>query len=286
MDVALGVILAISAAFTWALASVLSKVSMRDINPLSLNVVRLFLSSAFYIPLVLYLGLPALTPERWAILILSGLIGFTVADWFFLEGMQLMGVSRAAILVTFHPILTMFFAHYTLGRPLTAGLLAGALSITLAVILTATESDPHGRVNWKGVAYVFLAQLMWTFAVIATDWLVAGESALSVIGLRIGFGALGGLFFIPSIKSDVKKLDKRGWGLIGLITLSGTILGHYFFTLALKFAGSSIATPVTESSPIMASILAVIFLKERLTRRLLYAMILTTLGILMIGIWD
>ena len=285
MNVALGVILALSAAFSWALASVLSKVSMREINPLSLNVVRLFLSSAFYIPFVLYLGLPALTPERWAILILSGFIGFTVADWFFLEGMQIMGVSRAAILVTFHPILTMFVAHYTLGRPLTAGLLAGAFSITLAVILTATESDPSGRVNWKGVAYVFLAQLMWTFAVIVTDWLVTGESAFSIIGLRIGFGALGGLIFLPSIKDDLKKLDKKGWGLIGLITLFGTILGHYFFTLALKFAGSSIATPVTESSPIMASILAVIFLKEPLTRRLLYAMILTTLGILMIGIW-
>ena len=285
MNIALGVVLAVAAAFVWALASVLSKVSMRNINPITLNVIRLLLSAAFYIPLVLYLGVPNLPTDRWAILIVSGIVGFTLADWFFLEGMQLMGVSRAAILVTFHPILTMFTAHYVLGRPLTTGLLGGAVAISIAVILTATESDPSGEVNWKGIAYVFLAQLMWTFAVIVTDWLVAGESVFSITGLRIGFGALGALAFVPSIRKDIKKLDKKGWGLIGAITILGTILGQYFFTMALKLAGSSVATPVTESSPIMASILAVVFLKERLTRRLVYAMILTTLGIVMIGLF-
>ncbi|WP_457751144.1 DMT family transporter [Thermococcus sp.] len=285
MNIALGVVLAVAAAFVWALASVLSKMSMRDIKPITLNVIRLLLSAAFYIPLVLYLGVPNLATDRWAVLIVSGVIGFTLADWFFLEGMQLMGVSRAAILVTFHPILTMFTAHYVLGRPLTTGLLGGAVAISIAVILTATESYPSGEVNWKGIAYVFLAQLMWTFAVIVTDWLVAGESVFSITGLRIGFGALGALAFVPSIRKDIKKLNKKGWGLIGAITILGTILGQYFFTMALKMAGSSVATPVTESSPIIASILAVVFLKERLTRRLVYAMILTTLGILMIGLF-
>ncbi len=285
MDVILGVILAFSAALVWAIASVLSKVSMKKVNPLSLNVARLFLSSAFYVPLVFYLGLPTITPERWAVLIISGIIGFTVADWFFLEGMQLMGVSRAAILVTFHPVLTMFTAHYLLERPLTPGLAGGAFAIILAVILITTESGPGRMGSWKGVAYVFFAQLMWTFAVIVTDWLVAGESAFSIIGLRIGFGALAGLAFLPKIKDDFKKLDRRGWGLVGLITLFGTILGQYFFTLALKVAGSSVATPVTESSSIMASLFAVVFLKERLTGRLIYAIVLTTLGIMVIGIW-
>ncbi|QDA31995.1 DMT family transporter [Thermococcus indicus] len=285
MSVILGVILALSAAFVWALASVLSKVSMRGISPLTLNVVRLFMGSAFYIPLVLYLGPPKLSGFEWVILVISGVVGFTLADWFFLEGMNILGVSRAAILVTFHPILTMFVAHYTLGRPLTAGLLAGAFAITVAVVITASEGRSTGGVSWKGVVYVFLAQLLWTFAVIVTDWLVEGSSAFSIIGLRIGFGALAGLLFLPRIGEDVKKLNLRGWGLVFVITLFGTILGQYFFALALKFAGSSIATPVTESTPIMASLMAVAFLKEPLTKKLAYAMALTTIGILVIGLW-
>jgi len=285
MSLTLGVILALLAAFVWALASVLSKVSMRAISPLSLNVVRLFLSSAFYLPLVLYLGLPSLTAGEWVVLFLSGVVGFTLADWFFLEGMNLLGVSRSAILVTFHPILTMLVAHYALGRPLTAGLLGGAVAVSLAVVLTASEEGARRETNWRGVVYVFIAQIMWTFAVITTDWLVSGESAFSIIGLRIAFGALGALIFVGKVRDDVKALDIKGWGLVGLITLFGTVLGHYFFTLSLKFAGSSITTPVTESSPIIASILAVAFLDEPLTKRLLYAMMLTAIGIVMIGVF-
>ncbi|NJE60392.1 DMT family transporter [Thermococcus sp. 21S7] len=281
----LGVILALSAAFVWALASVLSKVSMRDINPLSLNVVRLILSALFYIPLVLYLGVPRFSVVQWAILVVSGVLGFTLADWFFLEGMNHLGVSRAAILVTAHPIITMFIAHYTLGRPLTGGLLLGALFIVAAVVATASEGSRGGGIDWRGLAYVFSAQLLWTFAVIVTDWLVSGGSASAVIGLRISSGALASFAFVPKIRNDVRRLSTRGWGLVFVITLLGTILGQYFFALALKFAGSSIATPVTESSPIMASIMAVIFLKERFTGRLALALVLTALGVLMIGLY-
>ncbi|NJE09415.1 DMT family transporter [Thermococcus sp. MAR1] len=286
MNVTLGVILAISAAFVWALASVLSKVSMRDIDPISLNVLRLILSALFYVPLVIYIGFPHLSPLQWAILIVSGIVGFTLADWFFLEGMNLLGVSRAAILVTFHPILTMFVAHYTLDRPLTFGLLAGAFFIVLAVVVIASEGGSDGETSWRGLAYVFSAQLLWTFAVIVTDWLVKGESAFAVIGLRIGFGALASLVFLPRIQGDVEKLGARGWGLVFVITLLGTILGQYFFALALKLAGSSIATPVTESSPIMASVIAVLFLKERFTEKLGVALVLTSLGILMIALFS
>ncbi|MEO2152219.1 MAG: DMT family transporter [Thermococcus sp.] len=285
MNVTLGVILALSAAFVWALASVLSKVSMREVNPLSLNVIRLLLSALFYVPLVLYIGVPGFSALQWTILVVSGVLGFTLADWFFLEGMNLLGVSRAAILVTAHPIITMFVAHYTLGRPLTLGLLLGALFIVVAVLVIASEGSRGGGINWKGLAYVFSAQLLWTFAVIVTDWLVVGESAFAVIGLRIGFGALASLAFLPRIGDDVRKLNARGWGLVFIITLLGTILGQYFFALALKFAGSSIATPVTESSPIMASIMAVLFLKERFTGRLALALVLTTLGVLLIGLY-
>lgn len=53
-----------------------------------------------------------------------------------------------------------------------------------------------------------------------------------------------------------------------VITLLGTIFGQCFFALALKLAGSDIVTPVTESSPVMASVMVVLFLKGRFTKKL------------------
>ncbi|MDK2915150.1 MAG: drug/metabolite transporter, family [Thermococcaceae archaeon] len=282
MNVALGAFLAFSAAFVWALTSVVSKVIMRLISPLSLNVIRLIISAALYLVIIAFTGFPSLNHQEWFILFISGVIGFTVGDWVFLEGIHRLGVSKSAILVTLHPILTMFLAHYLLNRTLNVFIILGALSIVSAVLIVASESDGK-KTDWKGIGFVLAADTCWTAAVLMMDWLMSSGSAFSIIGLRIGFGALASVVFMRTVLEDVKSLDARGWGLVFSITFLGTVLGQYFFALAVKVAGSSVATPVTESSPIMASLMAVAFLKEPFTKRLLYALALTSAGIILIA---
>ncbi|AMM54455.1 DMT family transporter [Pyrococcus kukulkanii] len=285
MDLILGVGLALGAAFVWALTSVLSKISMAKINPVSLNTLRLFISSAFYIPLIIFLRLiPNKGWEWWAIVIVSGIIGFTIADWLFLEGMNIIGVSRASILVTPHPILTMVLAHYLLGRPLNASIAAGAVMIVIAVLILVSEAMDNKEMSWKGIAFVVTAEVLWTVAVLITDWLVHGESAVLITGLRISSGALGALVFASTLREDIRIMNAKDWGLVVVITVLGTILGQYFFIKSISLVSSSIATPVTESSPVMAALMAVAFLKEKFTKRLAVSLVLTTLGITLIGL--
>ncbi|MFA4668560.1 DMT family transporter [Pyrococcus kukulkanii] len=285
MDLILGVGLALGAAFVWALTSVLSKISMAKINPVSLNTLRLLISSAFYIPLIIFLRLiPNKGWEWWAIVIVSGIIGFTIADWLFLEGMNIIGVSRASILVTPHPILTMVLAHYLLGRPLNASIAAGAVMIVIAVLILVSEAMDNKEMSWKGIAFVVTAEVLWTVAVLITDWLVHGESAVLITGLRISSGALGALVFASTLREDIKRMNAKDWGLVVVITVLGTILGQYFFIKSISLVSSSIATPVTESSPVMAALMAVAFLKEKFTKRLAVSLVLTTLGITLIGL--
>ncbi|MFA4718861.1 DMT family transporter [Pyrococcus kukulkanii] len=285
MDLILGVGLALGAAFVWALTSVLSKISMAKINPVSLNTLRLFISSAFYIPLIIFLRLISNKGwEWWAIVIVSGIIGFTIADWLFLEGMNIIGVSRASILVTPHPILTMVLAHYLLGRPLNASIAAGAVMIVIAVLILVSEAMDNKEMSWKGIAFVVTAEVLWTVAVLITDWLVHGESAVLITGLRISSGALGALVFASTLREDIKRMNAKDWGLVVVITVLGTILGQYFFIKSISLVSSSIATPVTESSPVMAALMAVAFLKEKFTKRLAVSLVLTTLGITLIGL--
>ncbi|MFA4641075.1 DMT family transporter [Pyrococcus kukulkanii] len=285
MSLILGVGLALGAAFVWALASVLSKISMAKINPVSLNTLRLFISSPFYIPLIIFLGLiPTKGWEWWAIVIISGIIGFTIADWLFLEGMNIIGVSRAGILVTPHPILTMVLANYLLDRPLNASIVTGAVMIVIAVLILVSEAMDNKEMSWKGIAFVVTAEVLWTVAVLITDWLVHGEPAVLITGLRISSGALGTLVFASTLREDIKRMNTKDWALVVVITVLGTILGQYFFIKSISLVSSSIATPVTESSPVMAALMAVAFLKERFTKRLAVSLILTSLGIVLIGL--
>ncbi|AEC51253.1 hypothetical protein PNA2_0335 [Pyrococcus sp. NA2] len=280
----LGVILALGAAFTWALSSVLSKISMRRISPFTLNFLRLAIASAFYLPLILALGL---LPQKefywWVIVVFSGIIGFMVGDWLFLEGVKILGVSRANLLVTPHPILTMFLAHYFLGRPLNFPIFLGAGLIVFGVIILISEGRELGDISLKGVLLVISAELLWTVAIVITDWLVSSESPILITGLRISSGALGAVPFIPRIVREMKGLTFKDLLLVFVISILGTILGQYFFVKSISMVSSSVATPVTESTPILASLMAILFLRERFTKRLALSMVLAMLGILAIS---
>jgi len=83
--------------------SVFSKILMKTITPFAINIIRLIIGGVFYFVALLYLGFPSFSREVWAILILSGILGFTVADWMFLEGINYLGVSRASLLLTSSP---------------------------------------------------------------------------------------------------------------------------------------------------------------------------------------
>ncbi|WP_148883421.1 DMT family transporter [Thermococcus aciditolerans] len=282
MGVILGVVFALSAALLWAVGSLLARVSMRGISSLSLNVLRLFMGAALYLVVLAIYGLPPLGTRGFLVLVASALIGFTLGDWLFFESIKILGVSRAALLVTPYPILTMLLAHLFLGRPLTLQIGAGAFLIILAVTILMGESS-EGRLDPRGVLFSAGAQVLWAAAVVMTDWLVTGNNPLVIAGLRIGFGALGAVVFVPKILPDVRRMAARNWVTVFLVAFLGTFLGHCFFTTAIKEAGSSIAAPAAESSPILAAVLAVLFLKEPFTRRLFYAIILTGVGIILIS---
>ncbi|ASJ14831.1 hypothetical protein A3L10_06650 [Thermococcus radiotolerans] len=255
---------------------------MRGISSLSLNVLRLFMGALLYLVVLAIYGIPPLGTRGFLILISSALIGFTLGDWLFFESIKILGVSRAALLVTPYPILTMLLAHIFLGRPLTIQIGVGAFLIILAVTILMGESR-EGRLDPRGVLFSAGAQVLWAAAVVMTDWLVTGNNPLVIAGLRISFGALGALIFVPKILPDVRRMAVMNWATVFLVAFLGTFLGHCFFTTAIKEAGSSIATPAAESSPILAALLAVLFLKEPFTRRLLYAIILTGVGIILIS---
>ena len=282
MSTILGVVFALSAALLWAVGSLLARVSMRGISSLSLNVLRLFMGALLYLVVLAIYGLPPLGTQGFLILISSALIGFTLGDWLFFESIKILGVSRAALLVTPYPILTMLLAHIFLGRPLTIQIGVGAFLIILAVTILMGESR-EGRLDPRGVLFSAGAQVLWAVAIVMTDWLVMGNNPLVIAGLRISFGALGALIFVPKILPGVRRMKPRNWATVFLVAFLGTFLGHCFFTTAIKEAGSSIATPAAESSPILAALLAVLFLKEPFTRRLLYAIILTGVGIVLIS---
>ncbi len=281
MDVPIGVMFALISAFIWGTTTILARVFLKTGGGLLLNLLRLLISAPFYLPVLLIFGVPELTPFQILIIVLSSLSGFVVGDYFFFSSMKLMGVSRSVVIVTMYPLWVIALGHFWLGRVITVLTLIGAVLIILAVIIISVEKEEI-QFNYLGVIYAFISQILWALAVVSIDWLLTGIPVLQVTGLRIVSGAMLISLALPWSTGVIKTLKRKDWVFVTLVAVLGTVVAQYTFTMAIKFAGSAIASPVAETSPLLATVLAKIFLKERVSSKLLLSIALMVAGVMVL----
>jgi drug/metabolite transporter, DME family len=153
----LGVGLALFAALCQA-AFVL--IAGRGFDPLSsLDVSAIVISAALVVSGVLLAAigdfasvvLPASEPRLWPWILLAGVTGAAIPTTAFLAGIGRIGPSRAAILMTFEPLVGVALAALLLGeRPVPLQLAGGAAVLAAAVLLQTA----HGRAPEEAEARV------------------------------------------------------------------------------------------------------------------------------------
>jgi len=281
VEIQLGVLLALTSAFIWGTTTILARIFLKNRSGMVLNILRLIMSAPFYILILIFYGFPDLTYSVFLIIILSSLAGFVIGDYFFFSAMKIMGVSRSVVIATMYPLWVIVFGYFLLGHAITIQMIFGALLIIIAIIIISLKKEEL-EFHYLGVIYAFIAQLLWALAVISIDWLLQGLPVLQVTGIRITTGAALIVAATPWVAREIRVLTLREWLFIFLIAFLGTVVAQYTFTTAIDLAGSGIAAPVAETSPILATIFAKIFLDEKITSKLFLAILLTVAGVIIL----
>ncbi|HUU77211.1 MAG TPA: DMT family transporter [candidate division Zixibacteria bacterium] len=94
------------------------------------------------------------------------------------------------------------------------------------------------------------------------------------------------LIFVPSNRGKYKsKFSWKGVLLILLAGIIGNTAGSLLYVLALQFSTASTTAAITAAAPLIATPLSVIFLKEKITWKLIIGTVLTVTGIWLIIIF-
>ncbi|AXK38735.1 DMT family transporter [Crenobacter cavernae] len=83
------------------------------------------------------------TPAAWSAVLMLALVSTVAAIVAFLAGLSKIGATRASLLSTVEPLVTLLLAAAVLGEPLTAAQFVGGALILSAVALIARESEPR-----------------------------------------------------------------------------------------------------------------------------------------------
>jgi drug/metabolite transporter, DME family len=288
----MGEIFALTTAVVWAIAVILFKKSGENVHPLALNLFKNFLAMALFIPTIFIFGgelFRQASISDYSLLLLSGMMGISLADTFYFIALNSIGAGVMAIVACLYGPFIIALSMIFLGERLVMLQFVGVAFIIFAVIFATEIKDnshlPRAKLI-KGLFFGALGTFINAVGVVMIKPLLNTSPLIWVSTYRILGGIIGLLLIMIFMKDRAKILstlkNRQSWG----FTISGSFMGAYlsmFIWLAgMKYTLTSIAAALNQTSTIFIYILAIIFLKEKYGHRKALGVGLAMIGVLLV----
>jgi len=251
----LGEISIIMAAFCWALGASLYKKAIRDMNPLKFNLFRSISVIIFAFLILLLLGKWRLLFEldlvSLALIGVASLLVLVAGDTFYFVGLRSIGVAKTV------PI-------------------AYSYSIEKAV-------DQGSKVGFSkvGVLACLGASICWACGIVLYKIILVKNDPFILAAVRILFlfPTLGILLAVPlRKKSPSIQWTKSRIFLVFLSGLIGLGIGDTLLCFGLDSTNTNIAAPLSSITPIFSAIIAMLYLREAVTKKVFVGTLLVSAG--------
>ncbi|MDO9509618.1 MAG: DMT family transporter [Thermovirgaceae bacterium] len=275
------ILFSFATALCWGIAPLIYRRNLGGLSPYDLNAVRsigftggMVVLALIFNPDVLF-RIPSTTviASSAGIALLANLIG----DFLYMASIEAMGVSFAVAVVSTFPLITIATSAIWLKEPLSVVLISGAVIIVLGLnfIRMGYSEREIGPSLRKGFFLAATAAFLWGLSDTMIRWTIleTGVDSLtfnlwrSLAFLPLAWGTwIFKNFGKPAGKSLLETVGfRRGVELVFVGMLSLAIAGT-FVNLALKDAPASLVIPLTATSPLLSTLLAVLFFRESVSR--------------------
>jgi len=290
----IGELAALAAAFCWTLSPILYKVALSDAKPISANISRSISTTIF---LFACLGVSGklwdlVTLQRDALFLacLSGVVGLCLGDTMYMLSLRLVGVSRAVPVGCVYPLFTMLFATLFFNEQITLFLLMGAILIVVGIWLVSQEGNKSNNVArktlLKGVFTALATAIVWGVSITLMNNALtlsepdSADAAFVVNTARMSATTLVFLTLSPLIdrRFQFMKLKRKTWIILALAGIIALGLGWFLLALSLTYIQASKAVPISSVSPLFATLIGALLLKEKVTVRIFVGSVLIVSG--------
>ena len=139
-DVGRGELYILGCVASWVAYSLIAKVILKDVSPLAAVTYSCLIGGAALLPPALCENIAGLiggySLRDWIGLFYLGFFGTVLGFFWYYEGIQRIGPSRAAVFINFVPVSGVFFGWLLLGEAINLSLLTGASLVLGGVFLT------------------------------------------------------------------------------------------------------------------------------------------------------
>jgi drug/metabolite transporter (DMT)-like permease len=258
-----GGLAALTAAFLWAIASLVYRRAGKQIPPLELNLLKGVVALALLALTLLLTGvsLAGVQPLALGLMLLGGALGIGVGDTAYFESLNSLGARRALLLGILAPPIAALLALLLLGETLSAPAWAGILLTVLGVAWVVTERAPETvavRAHLgRGLGFGLLSALAQAGGMVLSRaaFVRADISPLYGACLRLAAGIVTLLLWLALTRRPAGRWLRAGqpgrlWAWLLFAIFAGTYLAIWLQQIALKLTSAGMTQTLFSTSPL------------------------------------
>ncbi len=277
----------------WASNSIMVKVILRELEPLTLTWLRFLLAALVYIPYAAatWRRAPGYTPREWALLVVAGVALVPAFSLTLYWALIYTTVANTALVRMTEPAWVLLLAALLLGERPTRRQLAGlalALTGTAALLLLGRPPSGGGEHHALGIGFMVANSLAWVVYILCFKTLLRRHRVTQVTthAALAGTAALilaTGPTHAGTIARETAAMSPLGWTLVIAMALIVTIGANQLFSYGLQRMTAGAAATYSYLTPILAALLAWIFLGEPVTVDVVVCGVIIAAGVYLVN---
>ena len=264
-NTALGLIAALSASFSWTLSCYLWRSQTNFFSASQLNLIKNIIAFLFFLPIAFTVNWVS-EFKPIIILLLSGVIGISLGDSFYIRSLRCIGTRRTLSIESLTPILANIFGTLFLGEPLSLKSFIGALIVTISLLIISldmTTSSSESTITIRSINSGFYSAIISVICAVIASVLsreILTTTSLTVFQtteIRLIGSLLPLLLFVRLDLSYIhSELSKRNLIKLLISSILGTNLGILFQQTVFKTLPLGIGWTLLSTSPIISLLFA------------------------------
>lgn len=248
------------------------KVALRDFPEIPFNAMRMVVATIIFLAMMRMSRdedrpTTPLTRRDWVQLVLLGTVGTFLYQFCFVGSVRRTSVANGSLIIGTSPIvisLMSALAGHERIRPLRW---AGVFTAMLGLYLVVGHGVDFSAQTLRGDLLMMAGVLCWATYSVASQPILKRHSALMVIGLTFSMGgAMYVLFMTPIlIGFEWRSVSAFSWFLMFSSAVLALNLSYWIWYTGLKKLGGSRTSMYSYLTPIVAMIVAAIWLGEPIT---------------------
>ena len=253
----------------WGVNYIVIKAALRELSPLAFNAVRFTIAGASVAAIAWARGAARPARADWGRIGLLAVLGNTIYQFGFVEGVARTRAGNAALLFAAVPVQTAVLSHLAGHERLrlrdVLGLLVSALGIVVIVFGGAADVDFRGTL--AGDLLILGATLCWSLYIIGVKPLADRYGAITATAWTMAIGGIGiDLYSIPAVLAqNWHAVSLEAYGAVVISAMGALVVAYMIWFRGVRLLGPARTAIYSNVTPVVTMAAAWPMLGERPT---------------------